>query len=162
MPRNTHDIYCRSVTKIFSFLKKSDSIREAYLNAIEIDESGFLVPFCKCHLNDLNLIEKISDLIIANKSYYPDEVTETEENIKLWLEKLSTNIDDSILFLVEDNIGHLKGLVGFSNCHNKSLFMEVNFISSLDYSFDTLFAKGIYHAEISNGINSKTEMFIIE
>jgi perosamine synthetase len=144
MPRNTHDIYCRSVTKIFSFLKKSDSIREAYLNAIEIDESGFLVPFCKRHLNDLNLFKNISDLILANKSCYPDEVTVKEENIKLWLEKLLTNIDDSILFLVEDNIGHLKGLVGFSNCQNKSLLMEVNFISSLDYSFDALFAKGIH------------------
>ena len=126
MPRNTHDIYCRSVTKIFSFLKKSDSIREAYLNAIEIDESGFLVPLSKCHLEDIDLIEKLTKWRNDNVFVYPTQFTATIESTKKWMTRGLLEIDDRILFLVVNKCGQLIGHMGFNSCHNQELVMEID------------------------------------
>jgi perosamine synthetase len=123
---NSLDSYYHSVTKIFHFLKKQESIKDAYLNAIPIDDEGFLLPLCKCHLDDTALIQKLTNWRNENVSVYPTQFNASFESTKNWLVNGLLDVEDRILFLVVNKYGQTIGHIGFNNCHNDQLMLEVD------------------------------------
>jgi perosamine synthetase len=120
------NVYKKAVTKNFDFLKSAETIRDAYLRAIPIDKSGFLLPLCKVHLEDYDLLNKLTEWRNVNVEVYPTQFVASLESTKSWMINRLLNVEDRILFLVVDNHGEVVGHIGFNACHNEHCHFEVD------------------------------------
>ncbi len=141
MSNKIFEVYKKAVTENFRFLKSAENIRDAYLRAIPIGQRGFLVPVCKTHLEDLELIKNLTAWRNTNVDVYPTQFTATEESTKAWMLDRLIAIDDRILFLVCDTKGKIQGHIGFNGCHNSELLFEIdNVVKGDDQSEKGLFS----------------------
>ena len=126
MDKSTFDVYRNAVTKNFRFLKSAKNIQEAYLRAIPISNKGFLVPVCDAHLDDHDLLQKITNWRNVNVDVYPTQFSATLESTKIWMKDRLLAVDDRILFLVCENNGKAWGHIGFNGCFNSDLSFEID------------------------------------
>ena len=129
------DILDAAVRKHFSFLKLSDSIKDAYLKAIPLPSGGVLIPFSSCHLADDDLLKALADWRNANVSAYPTQFVATLESTRSWAEAGLLGNEGRILFLVINSYGALIGHLGFNNCtNNRSRFEIDNVVRGRDHN----------------------------
>ena len=59
----TYKNYCKSVEKLFNFLKSNTDHKDLFLKSIKIKNKTdyFLVPVCNLHLKDKNIIQNPQD-----------------------------------------------------------------------------------------------------
>ena len=120
------EVFKKSVTNNFNFLKASQNIKDAYINSIAIDEIGFLLPLCFAHINDSTLMQKLTIWRNENVHVYPTQFEATLESTKTWFKDRLLNVEDRILFLVVDNKGDVAGHIGFNGCHNNQFEFEID------------------------------------
>lgn len=119
--------YHDAITNEFSFLKESSTLEEALGKAIYVaGGEGALLPVCRLHLQDECLIQQLSDWREKYAFAYPSRFPVSFEGTRLWLEEKVLNVSDRILFLVLNNIGRIVGHMGFANCFNDELAMEID------------------------------------
>ena len=126
MDKSTFDVYKNAVTNNFRFLKSAKNIQEAYLRAIPISSKGFLVPVCDAHLDDHDLLQKITNWRNVNVDVYQTQFAATLESTKIWMKDHLLAVDDRILFLVCENNGKAWGHIGFNGCFNSDLSFEID------------------------------------
>jgi perosamine synthetase len=126
MSNKTFEVYEKAVTENFRFLKSAENIRDAYLRAIPIGQKGFLVPVCKAHLEDSELVKNLTAWRNTNVDVYPTQFIATEQSTKVWMLDRLLAVDDRILFLVCDIKGKVLGHIGFNGCHNPGLNFEID------------------------------------
>ena len=119
-------VYVEAVSNAFEFNKSAKTIQDAYLRAIKIEDDGFLVPVCAAHINDDDLLRKLTNWRNANVHVYPTQFTATLESTRAWLIDRLLNVPDRILFLVQNNSGKVIGHIGFSGCFNENCFFEID------------------------------------
>ena len=144
MSNKTFEVYKKAVTENFRFLKSAENIRDAYLRAIPIGQKGFLVPVCKAHLEDSELIKNLTVWRNTNVDVYPTQFIATEQSTKAWVLDRLLVVDDRILFLVCDIKGKVLGHIGFNGCHDSELRFEIDNVSKgNDQSEEGLFSDAI-------------------
>ena len=137
-------VYKKSVTENFAFLKSAETIRDAYLRAIPIENSGFLIPLSKAHVGDDELLRNLAEWRNANVEVYPTQFIATIESTRSWIIDRLLNVADRILFLVVDRHGNVVGHMGFNGCNNDRLFFEVdNVINGSASAEKGLFSKAL-------------------
>jgi perosamine synthetase len=134
------DIYKKAVAANFSFLKSGSNIQEAFLRAIPIEKSGFLIPVCKAHEDDRELLQKLTDWRNNNVHVYPTQFVATIDSTKAWLKDRLLDVEDRILFLVVDNQGKVAGHIGFNACSNNEFLFEIDNVVRADQAA----AKGLF------------------
>ncbi|QDC88106.1 bifunctional GNAT family N-acetyltransferase/PLP-dependent aspartate aminotransferase family protein [Candidatus Methylopumilus universalis] len=120
------DVYKKSVTDNFYFLKNSKNIKDAYLKAIPIENSGFLLPVSQYHAEDEALLENLTRWRNENVEVYPTQFQATIESTRSWILNRLVMVEDRILFIVVDAKGSVVGHMGFNGCHNDKLFFEID------------------------------------
>ena len=120
------DVYKKSVTDNFYFLKNSKNIKDAYLKAIPIENSGFLLPVSQYHSEDEALLESLTRWRNENVEVYPTQFQATIESTRSWILNRLIMVEDRILFLVVDAKGSVVGHMGFNGCHNDKLLFEID------------------------------------
>ena len=118
--------YKKAVVENFNFLKSSETIQQAYLRAIPIGRSGFLLPVSYCHLNDKTLVKNICEWRNANVNAFPTQFVASEESTLAWMRHRLLDIPDRILFLVVNNSGQAIGHIGLNGCINDEMLFEVD------------------------------------
>ena len=118
--------YEMAVKRLFSFMKASGDIQEAYLKAIKFGQSNYLLPVSKFHANDESLIIFLTNWRNQNVGVYPSQFTATPESTSKWLQSGLIDRDDRILFLVVDKIGNILGHLGFNSCLNNDKNFEID------------------------------------
>ena len=78
------EVFKKAVAEQFSFLKGAENVQEAYLRAIPIEKSGFLVPLSKAHASDEDLMRKLTEWRNTYVEVYPTQFTATLESTKAW------------------------------------------------------------------------------
>lgn len=136
--------YKKSVTDNFYFLKNSKNIKDAYLKAIPIENSGFLLPVSQYHSEDEALLESLTRWRNENVEVYPTQFQATIESTRSWIINRLIMVEDRILFLVVDAKGFVVGHMGFNGCHNdKQLFEIDNVVRGNQSAEKGLFSKAI-------------------
>ena len=120
------DVYKKSVTDNFYFLKNSKNIKDVYLKAIPIENSGFLLPVSQYHAEDEALLENLTRWRNENVEVYPTQFQATIESTRSWILNRLVMVEDRILFLVVDAKGSVVGHMGFNGCHNDKLLFEID------------------------------------
>jgi perosamine synthetase len=137
--------YRKAVTENFFFAKSAKTIREAYLRAVPISDEGYLLPVCEAHLEDDELLQKITDWRNINVEVYPSQLTATLESTRAWMKDRLLAIPDRILFLVVDNTGRHIGHIGFNGCCNDDFLFEIdNVIRGVHGVGKGFFSKAMY------------------
>jgi perosamine synthetase len=145
MANNTYDVYKKSVTDNFYFLKNSKNIKDAYLKAIPIENSGFLLPVSQYHSEDESLLESLTRWRNDNVEVYPTQFKATIESTRSWILNRLINVEDRILFLVVDAKGSVVGHMGFNGCLNEKLLFEIdNVVRGSQSAEKGLFSKAMH------------------
>ena len=127
MGNNSLEVYKKSITNTFDFLKSAQTIQEAYLRAIPIGSNdGYLLPVCSFHLEDAYLISQLTEWRNKNVKAYPTQFTATLDSTSAWLKGNVLSVPDRILFLIVSNTGKTIGHIGFNNCFNENLLFEID------------------------------------
>lgn len=144
MDSKKSSVYKKSVTENFAFLKSAETIKDAYLRAVPIEDSGFLIPLSKAHLGDEQLLRNLTEWRNTNVEVYPTQFIATIESTRSWMIDRLLNVADRILFLVVDTHGNIMGHMGLNGCHNDRLFFEIdNVIKGCANSEKGLFSKAL-------------------
>jgi perosamine synthetase len=145
MANITYEIYKKSVRDTFYFLKNSKNIKDAYLKAIPIENSGFLLPVSQYHSEDEALLESLARWRNDNVEVYPTQFQATIESTRSWILNKLINVEDRILFLVVDAKGSVVGHMGFNGCHNEKLLFEIdNVVRGSQSAEKGLFSKAMH------------------
>ncbi len=119
--------YQCAIKNYFSFLKNTSQLDELFNKSIPLKNNlGYLIPVCKLHINDGELIKKFANWREKHSMSFPTQFKVTEEGTATWLEKGVLNVEDRILFLVVNPQGYPVGHLGFANCLNEARLMEVD------------------------------------
>lgn len=116
-----------AVVREFAFLKETATLAELHARSIPLaDGRGELVPVCRLHLTDRELIAGLSRWRSENAFAFPTRFAVTDEGTRRWLKVGLLDIDDRILFLVCDRHGHPVGHLGFASATEPDGSMEVD------------------------------------
>ncbi len=118
--------YRKAVIENFYFLKSAKNIRDAYLRAIPIGEQGYLLPVCEAHLDDDEILKKITAWRNSNVEVYPTQFIATLDSTRTWIKDRLIGTPDRVLFLVVNQTGRVIGHLGFSNCLNNDFLFEID------------------------------------
>ncbi len=119
--------YRRSVREHFSFLKTLDGHDTLLAHSIEFPNGkGRLIPICALNAASDELIRKLALWRKENARAFPTQFTVTVPGTASWIRKGILGVEDRILFLVEDAKGVAVGHIGFANCINDSMDMEID------------------------------------
>ncbi|RPG19630.1 MAG: aminotransferase class I/II-fold pyridoxal phosphate-dependent enzyme [Pelagibacteraceae bacterium TMED124] len=109
-------------------LKESISLKDAFIRSIDIDSKTILLPICKAHLEDKELIKDLREIKNEYLSFFPFKSNFTEEAFYEWFKNL-LNDQGKILFLILNSIGKTEGIVGLSIMDKESVVEIDNFIT---------------------------------
>lgn len=144
MSNSAIDVYQKALIENFRFLKSADNIQQAYLRAITIEDQGYLLPVCNMHLQDDDLLQKLTDWRNTNVHVYPTQFVATFESTKAWLRDRLLAVPDRMLFLVADNGGNVIGHLGFNGCLNSDRVFEIdNVIRGITGRAQGLFSRAL-------------------
>jgi perosamine synthetase len=120
-------IYKSAVRKAFQFLKETERLDHLWAKSIPIEKpEGFLIPVCRLHVNDHDLIATLSKWRSENSFAYPTQFPVTENGTKNWLTTKLLEVEDRILFLILNKTGKKIGHLGFASCINDGGEMEID------------------------------------
>lgn len=120
-------IYQQSIRQEFAFLKETTRLDDLYAKSIPLDDGmGFLVPVCMLHLTDATLIATLAKWREENAFAFPSQFPVTVEGTASWLRFKLLEVEDRLLFIVQDQHGTPVGHLGFANALNASSEMEVD------------------------------------
>ncbi|MBN1404572.1 MAG: aminotransferase class I/II-fold pyridoxal phosphate-dependent enzyme [Opitutales bacterium] len=124
---NALTVYRSIITETFSFLKETCTLEELYTRGIRLDKTGgMLLPVCRLHQDDAQMIALFSQWRRENDFAYPGRFQVTDAGTASWLRDKLLAVPDRILFLVQDAHGHNVGHIGFANCLNDEGLMEID------------------------------------
>jgi perosamine synthetase len=149
MEKTALKAYRKAVVENFNFFKSAKTIQEAYLRAIPIQGFGYLVPVCEAHINDNELLQKLTLWRNLNVEVYPTQFKATLESTRTWLTDRLLTVSDRMLYLVVDNAGKVIGHLGFNGCLNEEFLFEIDNV-----------VRGV--PGVSSGIFSKAMVSLIE
>jgi perosamine synthetase len=93
--------YGERVRRSFAALKSIDEERELGRAALPLAEAaGSLVPVCRLHLRDRELIELLGAWRVRNMDVYPTQFPVSFEGTEGWLRERLLAVPDRILFLI--------------------------------------------------------------
>ena len=93
--------YAETVRRSFAALKSIEDERELGRAALPLAESaGSLVPVCRLHLRDPELIELLGAWRVRNMHVYPTQFPVSFEGTATWLQERLLEVPDRILFLI--------------------------------------------------------------
>lgn len=107
----------------FKGITDPDTLRS---RIIPIPAHGTLIPVCRYHLGDSEMIAQLAKWRDENASFFPSQFLVTHEGTSLWLKRNLLDIEDRILFIVCDREGQLVGHLGYANCLNVACEMEID------------------------------------
>ena len=141
--------YSKAVVESFYFAKSAKTIREAYLRAIPVQDDGYLLPVCEAHLQDAELLQKLTEWRNINVEVYPTQFTATVDSTRAWMKDRLLAVPDRMLYLVVDNTGKVVGHLGFNGCLNDDFLFEIDNV-----------IRGVHG--VSKGLFSKAMISLIE
>jgi perosamine synthetase len=121
------ELYKRSVRKHFSFLKSIDDPDTLLAHSIEFPKgNGRLTPICALNAASDELIRKLALWRKENAHAFPTQFTVTVPGTASWIRERILGVEDRMLFLVEDAKGDAVGHIGFADCINDNMNMEID------------------------------------
>lgn len=119
--------YQNAIRSEFAFLKETCDLRELYVKAIELGSNmGYLLPLCELHAHDVEVIKFLSRWRDENSFAYPTQFPVTEEGTASWLRTGLLDVEDRILFIIANKTGTPIGHIGYANCVNEEMIMEMD------------------------------------
>lgn len=136
--------YNNAIKETFLFLKNTDSLHELYAKSIALpEEAGYLLPICKLHLNNTELIATLGKWREENAFAFPNQFPVTLEGTASWLSNI-LKTDDRILFLIKERQGNKIGHIGFANAINDNKEMEIdNVLRGVKNSYAGIMSKAL-------------------
>lgn len=126
-PTRSARVYHASVIKNFAFLKQTARLDDLFAKSIVLpDDRGFLLPVCELHAQDEELIARFARWREDNTFAFPTQFPVTLEGTRNWLRSRVLGVEDRVLFLVVDKVGHQIGHLGYANALNDALEMEID------------------------------------
>ncbi|MCP4179764.1 MAG: GNAT family N-acetyltransferase [bacterium] len=120
-------IYKDKVAKEFSRLKSFTNIEDAFLNSIKLKNGlGQLIPICKYHLKDNDVIKKLCNWRINNQFAYSVKFNITCDSTRKWLKNGLLDVDDRISFLIINENNKKIGHIGYNHCFRKDKGFEID------------------------------------
>jgi hypothetical protein len=121
------EVFADTISKEFKFLKETSTLEQLYARGLNMKASGgMLIPLCRLHADDQELIKTLSQWRRENYFAYPTRFPVTDAGTASWLTQRLLDVPDRILFLVHDKHGHSIGHLGFASCLNSGRLMEVD------------------------------------
>ncbi len=107
----------KSAVKVqYDFFKNTETLEALHVKSITLPNGlGFLIPISRLHLEDTELLEKLTVWRNEHKYVYPSQFTATVESTKSWMKHRLLEVGDRILFLVINKFGKVIGHLGFAN-----------------------------------------------
>jgi perosamine synthetase len=103
-----------SVHQLFLFLKNSSTIKECWLNSIEVNQDLFLVPVANVSCEDSELVNFLTSWRNTYRHTYPTQFTATTGSTKTWLLNNVLQNSNKILFQIIDGSNQLRGHIGLN------------------------------------------------
>lgn len=145
MKESAFEAYQKAVIENFTFAKNAMTIQEAYLRAIPIEGDGYLLPLCKVHIHDEELLNKLAEWRNTNVEAYPTQFKATLDSTRAWIKDRLLAVPDRILYLVVNNTGGVIGHIGFNGCLNDNYQFEIdNVVRGVNDVHRGLFSKAIF------------------
>ena len=116
MKETAFEAYQKAVIENFTFAKNAKTIQEAYLRAIPIEGDGYLLPLCKVHIHDEELLNKLAEWRNTNVEAYPTQFKATLDSTRAWIKDRLVAVSDRMLYLVVNNTGGEAGGVADHTC----------------------------------------------
>ncbi len=108
--------YVETVLRAFAALKRIDDERTLEQASLPLDGSpGRLVPVCRLHEHDADLIRLLAAWRVRNMHVYPTQFRVTFDGTAAWLRERVLDVPDRIMFLVRDGDGRWIGHGGIDN-----------------------------------------------
>lgn len=120
------DIYKTTIRNEFSFAKSATSFAELLNRSIELPAGGCLVPLSYLHVDNDELIEKLSSWREAASDAYPTRFQVTCEGTRRWMKEAVLDKEDRLLFLIYEHSGRIVGHAGFANALNEQRILELD------------------------------------
>jgi perosamine synthetase len=121
------DVYRSSVKSAFDFLKRTETIEDAYAKGIRIGEGlGVLLPVCDLTSRDDDAIRTLAEWRRACSWAFPSQFEITDDGTRRWLIDGVLGRPDRMLFFVVDPTGKPIGHLGFANALNDEFSMELD------------------------------------
>lgn len=119
--------YHNAIKNNFNFLKNTLTLEDLFTKSLSLpDDLGYLLPVCRLHVDDDQLIEKLSQWREKHKDAFPSQFKVTNEGTKNWLIKNVLETEDRILFLILNKFGTPVGHAGFANGFNEFCNLEID------------------------------------
>ncbi|MDC3035195.1 DegT/DnrJ/EryC1/StrS family aminotransferase [Prochlorococcus sp. AH-716-P05] len=139
-------------------IKESSSLKNAYLNSIDIDKNNLLLPVCRAHLSDKELIKLLTNWRNKNVNVYPTQFKATEESTYKWFKDVLLKDESRILFLVLNSYGDINGHIGLAKVDNISTALEIDNV----IKGNQLAEKGLFSKALTKLMEWSYEILLVE
>lgn len=121
------EVYRHTVRLMFRFLKDTARLDELYARGVPLAEGqGYLLPVCRFHAEDPELVALLAQWREKNASAYPTQFPVTISGTADWLRRRLLEAEDRLLFLVADARGRLVGHLGLANALDEAAQVELD------------------------------------
>jgi perosamine synthetase len=120
------DVYLRSVSRSFSFLKQTTALDDLFTKSVPLDSGGYLLPICELHATDEALIKTLASWREKHRLAFPTQFPVTVAGTRAWLRQRLLDVEDRLLFLVTDEHGYPVGHLGLANARNDRFEVEID------------------------------------
>ena len=152
------EIFEKSVHQLFSFLKNSSTIKECWLNAIEVNQDQFLVPVANVSCKNNYLIDALTSWRNVYGDTFPTRFTATADSTKSWMLNNVIGNPNKILFQIMDNANQLHGHIGLNLTNKYKGIIEIDNVAKSPESAP----RGIMSASLEALIKWSKEMVPVD
>ena len=119
--------YRGAAARHFEFFKQTTLLDDLFAKSLRLaDGAGYLLPTCALHLDDDELIAKLTEWRNADVAAYPSQFTATPASTRTWLRDRVLGAADRMLFLVVDAFGRVVGHMGFASALSTDCSLEMD------------------------------------
>ena len=115
-----------SIHQLFSFLKSSSTIKECWLNSIEVNQDLFLVPIANISCENSDLVNSLTSWRNIYRHTYPTQFTATADSTKYWMLENVLRNPNKILFQIIDSSNQLRGHIGLNFSDKSKGIIEID------------------------------------
>ena len=115
-----------SVEELFGFLKKSSTLKEAWINSITCQNDHSLVPICSALAAQDDVIRLLTEWRNVFVDVYSSQFVATQESTRKWLEEILLPSPSKILFLIVAKDGSYSGHIGLNLTDDVNGIIEVD------------------------------------
>ena len=145
------------VKKYFKFLKSTNSTSDILTKRILINNNNYLLPLSKLHLDNYELINKLTYYRNKYKKYYPTQFKATLSSTKKWIKKL-INTNNRIMFLLIKKDSSIAGIIGFSKPKIKKNILEIDNV----IKFENCIEKNLFSTILIKLVNFSKEILFVD